>query len=137
MNKFDFTKGGFFSESEIRSSNLQISKMNYSKSLSWTWILNKLLTLLGGKFKFQAQDSNLEFLLEIGQTRCTFWKNATFNKNMTTVVPLDPLILSLGTMSMDLGVCIAFMTYRILKECKVNMIPSLKITLFASFVMFK
>ena len=44
------TKGGFFSESAIRFSNLQISKKKYSKKLSWTWNL-----------KFQVQDSSLEY----------------------------------------------------------------------------
>ena len=53
-------KGGFFSESEIRFSNLPISKKNYNKKLSWAWNLNKLFTDMGGNFKFQAQDSFLE-----------------------------------------------------------------------------
>ena len=34
----------------------------YSKSLSWAENLNKLLTVLAGKFKFSAQDSDLEYL---------------------------------------------------------------------------
>ena len=34
----------------------------YSESLSWTENLNKLFTDLGGKFKFSAQDSDLEYL---------------------------------------------------------------------------
>ena len=38
----------------------QISKKNYSKSLSWAWNLNKLFTIMGGNFKFQVQDSDLE-----------------------------------------------------------------------------
>ena len=32
------------------------------KSLSWVENLNKLFTDLGGKFKFPAQDSDLEYL---------------------------------------------------------------------------
>ena len=32
------------------------------KSLSWAENLNKLFTVLGGKFKFSAQDSDLEYL---------------------------------------------------------------------------
>ena len=40
-------------------SNLQ---NKYSKSLSWAWNLNKLFTVIGGKFKFQVQDSDLEYL---------------------------------------------------------------------------
>ena len=38
----------------------------YSKSLSWAENLNKLFTVLGGKFKFFAQDSELEYL---------YWRN--------------------------------------------------------------
>ena len=34
----------------------------YSKSLSWAENLKKLFTVLGGKFKFSAQDSDLEYL---------------------------------------------------------------------------
>ena len=34
----------------------------YSKSLSWAENLNKLFTDLGRKFKFSAQDSDLEYL---------------------------------------------------------------------------
>ena len=59
-------KGGFYLEREMRFSNLQISKEIYSKSLSWAWNLNELFTVFGGKFKFQVQDSDLEyFVLEI------------------------------------------------------------------------
>ena len=34
-------KGGFFSESEIRFSNLPTSQKKFSKKLSWAWNLNK------------------------------------------------------------------------------------------------
>ena len=53
-------KGGFFSESEIRFSNLPISQKNYSRKLSSALNLNKLFTDMGGNFKFQAEDSFLE-----------------------------------------------------------------------------
>ena len=53
----DLPKGGFFSESEIRSSNLPIFQKKYSKKLSWSWNLNKLFADMGGNFKVQAQDS--------------------------------------------------------------------------------
>ena len=43
----------FFSESEIRFSNLQ-------KILFQITIFNKLFTVMGGNFKFQVQDSDLE-----------------------------------------------------------------------------
>ena len=56
------SKGGFFSESGIR----QISKKIFQK------------TILSLKFKFQVQDSFLEYIfLEIWKTHCTFWKKAT------------------------------------------------------------
>ena len=48
-------KGGFFSESEIRFSNIPISQNNYSKNLFWAWNLNKLFTDAGRNFKFQDQ----------------------------------------------------------------------------------
>ena len=48
----------FFSESGMCSSNLQ---KTYSKSLSWTWNLNFPPITVNKKFKFQAQDSNLEY----------------------------------------------------------------------------
>ena len=52
-------KGDFFSESAMCFSHCQ---NKYSKSLSWAWNLNELFTVMGGKFKFQIQDSNLEYL---------------------------------------------------------------------------
>jgi hypothetical protein len=65
-------KGGFFSESAMRFSNLQISKKIYSKSLSCAWNLNKLFTVMGGQFKFQVQDSDLEFFfLRFGDLKKT------------------------------------------------------------------
>ena len=48
----------FFSESAMRFSNL---RNKYSKSLSWALNLNKLFTGMGRKFKFQVQDSDLEY----------------------------------------------------------------------------
>ena len=50
------TKGGFISEDTGKILRLQ---HKYSKSLS---NLNKLLTVLGWKFKFSAQDSYLGYL---------------------------------------------------------------------------
>ena len=35
----------------------------YCKSLSWAENLNKLFTVLGGKFKFSAQDSDMRYSL--------------------------------------------------------------------------
>ena len=52
-------KGGFNSEDTEKSLPLQ---HKYSISLSLAENLNKLFTVLGGKFKFSAQDSNLEYL---------------------------------------------------------------------------
>ena len=59
--KNEITKGGFFSESAIRFSNLPIFKKKYSKKLSSAWNLNLLFTVIGGKFKFKFQDSFLEY----------------------------------------------------------------------------
>ena len=42
--------------------NFYISQRKYTKWLSWAENLNKLFTFLGGKFKFSAQDSDLEYL---------------------------------------------------------------------------
>ena len=53
-------KGGFFSESEIRFSNLPTSQKNYSKKLSWAWNLKFSPISVNNLFKFQAQDSFLE-----------------------------------------------------------------------------
>ena len=78
-------KGGFFSESEIRFSNLQIFKINYSKSLSSTWNLKFPPITVNNLFKFQAQDSDLEFFfgdLEIWKTNHTFWNKATFRSQI-------------------------------------------------------
>ena len=52
-------KGGFKSEDTGEFLFLQ---NKYSKSLSWAENLNKLFTVLGGKFKFSAHDSDLEYL---------------------------------------------------------------------------
>ena len=56
LSKF---KGGFKSEDTVGFLLLQ---NKYSKSLSRAKKINKLLTDLGGKFKFSAQDSDLEYL---------------------------------------------------------------------------
>ena len=53
------SKGGFKSEDTGKSLRLQ---HKYSKSLSWAENLNKLFTVLCGKFKFSAQNSDLEYL---------------------------------------------------------------------------
>ena len=73
----------FFSESAIFFSNLQICKRNYSKSLYWAWNLNKLFTIMDGNFKFQVQDSDLEyFFWRFGDLKneSHFLKKATFTK---------------------------------------------------------
>ena len=68
------TKRSFYLESSIGFSNLQISK-KYSKELSWAWNLNLLFTVIGGKFKFQVQEGDLEYFLQkIWKTHRTFEK---------------------------------------------------------------
>ena len=57
--KVSYSKGGFMSEDAGEFLHCQIK---YSKSLSWAKNLNKLFTVLGGKFKFSAQDSDMEYL---------------------------------------------------------------------------
>ena len=54
---FVFHKGGFKSEDTGKSLGLQYE---YSKSLSWAENLDKLFNILGGKFKFSGQDSDVE-----------------------------------------------------------------------------
>ena len=54
-----FIKGGFKSE---ETGGFLLLQNKYSKSLSWAENLNTLLTVLGGKFKFFPQDSDLEYL---------------------------------------------------------------------------
>ena len=56
----------------------QFQKEKYSKLLPWAWNLNLLFTVIGGKFKFQVQDSDFFGDLEIWKTHRTFWKKATF-----------------------------------------------------------
>ena len=60
----------------MRFLDLQISKKNYSKKLSWAWNLNKLFIDKGGNFKFQAQDSFFGIIFlgdwEILKTNLTF-----------------------------------------------------------------
>ena len=53
------SKGGFKSED---TEEFFCCQNKYSKSLSWAENLNNLFTVLGRKFKFTAQDSDLEYL---------------------------------------------------------------------------
>ena len=73
-----FAKGGFMSEDAGEFLHCQIK---YSKSLSWAEHLNKLFTDLGGKFKFSAQDTDLEYL---------FWRS----KNPPVSSDLKPPLAS-------------------------------------------
>ena len=61
----------------------QFQKEKYSKFLSWPWNLNLLFIVIGGKFKFQAQDRSLEYFSfwnwEVWKTNHTFWIKATFS----------------------------------------------------------
>ena len=51
----------FFSESAIRFLNLQTSKIKIFQKTIPSCNLNLLFTIIGGKFKFQVQDSFLEY----------------------------------------------------------------------------
>ena len=57
---------------------------NYSKSLSWAENLNKLFTVLGGKFKFSTQDSDLEYL-------CSRCKNSPVSSDLKPPLGLGNL----------------------------------------------
>ena len=70
-------------DSFFKSPNLQ--KKIFQKTilnLKFKFPAKKHFTVIGGKFKFQAQDSFLEYFffgdLEIWKTNHTFWKKATF-----------------------------------------------------------
>jgi hypothetical protein len=63
----------------------QISKNKHSKLLSWAWNLNFLFTVIGGKFKFQVQDSDLEYL---------FWEVWRFEKHIALSEKKQPLYIS-------------------------------------------
>ena len=59
------------------------------KSLSWTWNLNLNFPAItiNNKFKFQAQDSNLESFfgdLKIWKTNHTFWIKATSSSSSSS-----------------------------------------------------
>ena len=70
------SKGGFKSEDTKEFFRCQ---NKYSKLLSWAENLNNLFTVLGGKFKLSAQDSDLEYL---------FWKY----KNPPASSDLKPIL---------------------------------------------
>ena len=56
-----YPKGGFKSED---TGEFLLLQNKYFKLLSWAENLNKLFTVLGGKFKFSAQDSVSEYLFQ-------------------------------------------------------------------------
>jgi hypothetical protein len=59
LTKIEAGKGGCKSED---TGGFLLLQNKYYKSLSKAENLNKLFTDLGGKFKFSAQDSDLEYL---------------------------------------------------------------------------
>ena len=66
-----YSNGGFYSKD---TGEFLFFQNKYSKSLSWTENLNKLFTVLGGKFEFSAQDSDLEQL---------FWRSKILQSLLT------------------------------------------------------
>ena len=71
-DRFIAAKGGFFSESPKNYPELEI------------WISQQQLSVIGGKFKFQAQDSFLEhFFWRLGDLKneSHFLKKATFSQS--------------------------------------------------------
>ena len=75
-------KGGFMSED---TEGFLSCQNEYSKSLSWAENLNKLFTILGGKFKFSAQDNDLEH---------SFWqcKNPPASLKLKVILERDILL---------------------------------------------
>ena len=71
-------KGGFKSED---TGEFLLLQNKYSKALSWAENLNKLFTVLGEKFKFSTQDSDLEYL---------FWRS----KNSPVSSDLKPPLIA-------------------------------------------
>ena len=67
MNFKEQSLGGFTSED---TGNFLLLQHKYSKSLSWAENLNKLFTVLGRKFKFSAQNSDLEYLCRMITISC-------------------------------------------------------------------
>ena len=59
MNKPFVSKGDFKSSD---TEGFLLLQNKYSKSLSWADNLKKLFSDIGGKFKFSAKDSDLEYL---------------------------------------------------------------------------
>ena len=76
------SKGGFNSG----DTGFFTSPHKYSKSLFWAENLNKLFTVLGEKFKFSAQDSDLEYL-------CWRCKSSPVSSDLKS--PLGTLIISM------------------------------------------
>ena len=74
---FQNVKGGFKSEDTEEFFHCQ---NKYSKPLSWAENLKKLFTVLGRKFKFSAQDSDLEYL---------FWQRKTSSVSSDLKPPLE------------------------------------------------
>ena len=75
------SKGGFKSEG---TGEFLLLQNKYPKSLSWADNLNKLFTDLGGKFKFSAQDSDLEYL---------FWRSKNPPVSSDLKPPLEIVLL--------------------------------------------
>ena len=79
--KLFVTKGGFFSKSEIRLSNLPISQKKFQKTIL-SLSSNKLFTDMGGNFKFFSFWNNFLGDWEIWKTNLTFWKKGTFKQSL-------------------------------------------------------
>ena len=70
-------KGGFKEED---TGWFLLLQQKYSKSLSWAENVNKLFTVLGGKLKFSAQDSDLEY--------ASFWRSKNPPVSLDLMSPL-------------------------------------------------
>ena len=103
-------KGVFFQKVRFV---FQISKINYSKSLSWTWNLKFPPITVNNLVKFQAQDSDLEYFSEI-------WR---FEKRIT------PLVIR----SWNFGLPISFLHQRFHKNLSSNCYRSIIFLMFLFF----
>ena len=74
-----FAKGGFFQKVRFV---FQIFKIDYSKSLSWTWNLKFPPLTVNNLFKFQAQDSDLEYFFWDLINESHFLKKKKTKKNL-------------------------------------------------------
>ena len=93
LSVLSINKGVFFQKEWFVFQISKFPKQKYSKLLTWAWNLNLYFTVIGGKFKFkfQVQDSDLEYYFsEIWrfEKHIPLSEKATFKDPWGWVVPL-------------------------------------------------